>query len=100
MSLKPMAVHYSMLCNPRKDGDGRTLATELRKPLDKLLTAFAIQSKMQWEEFVRITSSRYLSDGYIRVCFIMDDNSAQKLTAFIYDHQDELDIDILEAGKD
>ena len=49
MSLKPMSVHYSMLCNPRKDGDGRTLATELRKPLDKLLTAFAIQSKMQWE---------------------------------------------------
>lgn len=95
-----MAVHYSMLCNPRKDGDGRALATELRKTLDKLLTAFAIQSKMQWEEFVRITSSRYLSDGDIRVCFIMDDNSAQKLTGFLYDHQDELDIDILEAGKD
>lgn len=55
---------------------------------------------MQWEEFVRITSSRYLSDGDIRVCFIMDDNSAQKLTGFLYDHQDELDIDILEAGKD
>lgn len=29
MPLKPMTVHYSMLCNPRKDGDGRTLATEL-----------------------------------------------------------------------
>lgn len=95
-----MAVHYSMLCTPRKDGDGRTLATELRKTLDKLLTAFAIQSKMQWEEFVRITSCRYLSDGDIRVCFIMDDNSAQKLTGFLYDHQDELGIDILEAGKD
>ena len=51
-------------------------------------------------EFVRITSSRYLSDGDIRVCFIMDGNSAQKLTGFLYDHQDELDIDILEAGKD
>lgn len=47
-----------------------------------------------------MTSCRYLSDGDIRACFIMDDNSAQKLTGFLYDHQDELDIDILEAGKD
>lgn len=95
-----MAVHYSMLCNPTKDGDGRTLATELRKAIDKILTSFAIQSNMQWGEFVRITSSRYLSDGEIRVCFIMDENSAQKLTEFLYDHQDELGIEIMEAGKD
>lgn len=95
-----MAVHYSMLCNPRNDGDGRTLATELRKTLDKLLNSFAIDSNMQWGEFVRITSCRYLSAGDIRVCFIMDDKSAKKLTDYLYGHQDELEIDILEAGKD
>lgn len=93
-----MAVHYSMLCNPRKDGDGRALAEELRKHLSESLVAFTLDKKK--DEFVRITSSRYLSDGDIRVCFIMDDNSAQKLTGFLYDHQDDLGIDILEAGKD
>ncbi|GEM_PF-5492427 len=93
-----MAVHYSMLCNPRKDGDGKAIAEDLRKRLRESLVAFTADKKK--DEFVRITSSRYLSDGDIRVCFIMDDNSAQKLTGFLYDHQDELDIDILEAGKD
>lgn len=95
-----MAVHYSILCNSRKDGDGRTLAAELRKNLDNLLNSFAIDSNMQWSEFVRMVSGRYLSDGDIKVCFIMDDKSAQKITDYLYGHQDELDIDIIEAGKD
>ena len=93
-----MAVHYSMLCNPRNDGDGRVLAEELRKHLTESLVAFTVNKNK--DEFVRMTSCRYLSDGDIRVCFIMGDNSAQKLTGFLYDNQDELDIDILEAGKD
>lgn len=87
-----------MLCNPRNDGDCRAFAEELRKHLTESLVSFTVNKKK--DEFVRMTSCRYLSDGDIRACFIMDDNSAQKLTGFLYDHQDELDIDILEAGKD
>lgn len=93
-----MAVHYSMLCTPRNDGDGRTLAEELRKHLTESLVAFTTNKKK--DEFVRMTSCRYLSDGNIRVCFIMGETMPQQLTDYLYSHQDELDIDILEAGKD
>ena len=93
-----MAVHYSMLCNPRKDGDGRALAEELRKHLAESLVALTVNKKK--DEFVRMTSCRYLSDGDIRVCFIMDDMMPQELTDYLYAHQDELGIDIMEAGKD
>lgn len=47
-----------------------------------------------------MTSCRYLSDGDIRVCFIMGDMMPQQLTDYLYAHQDELGIDIMEAGKD
>lgn len=93
-----MAVHYSMLCTPRKDGDGRALAEELRKRLSESLVAFTLDKKK--DEFVRMTSCRYLSDGDIRVCFIMGETMPQQLTDYLYAHQDELEIDIMEAGKD
>lgn len=93
-----MAVHYSMLCNPRNDGDGRALAEELRKHLTESLVAFTLNKKK--DEFVRMTSCRYLSDGDIRACFIMGDMMPQQLTDYLYAHQDELGIDIMEAGKD
>ena len=96
--VKPVAVHYSMLCNSRKDGDGRAIAEELRKQLAESLVAFTVNKKK--DEFVRMPSCRYLSDGDIRVCFIIGDMMSQQLTDYLYDHQDELDIDILEAGKD
>jgi hypothetical protein len=93
-----MAVHYSMLCNPRNDGDGRAIAEELRKQLTESLVAFTVNKNK--DEFVRMTSCRYLSDGDIRVCFIMGDTMPQQLTDYLYAHQDELGIDIMEAGKD
>lgn len=93
-----MAVHYSMLCNPRNDGDGRALAEELRKHLAESLVALTVNKKK--DEFVRMTSCRYLSDGDIRVCFITGDMMPQELTEYLYAHQDELGIDIMEAGKD
>lgn len=40
-----MAVHYSMLCNPRNDGDGRAIAEELRKQLTESLVAFTVNKK-------------------------------------------------------
>jgi hypothetical protein len=93
-----MAVHYSMLCTTRNDGDGRVLAEELRKHLTESLVALTLNKKK--DEFVRMTSCRYLSDGDIRVCFIMGDTMPQQLTDYLYAHQDELGIDIMEAGKD
>lgn len=97
---KPNAVHYSMLCTPRKDGNGKTLASEVRKRLDRELISFAIAVNMSWESYVRITSCRYLSDGEIKVTFLMDDSLPRRLTEYLYDRADVLDIDIMEAGED
>lgn len=96
----PNAVHYSMLCTPRKDGDGNKLASELRKRLDEELNSFAIAVNMSCESYVRITSCRYLSDGEIKVTFLMDDSLPRRLTEYLYDRADVLDIDIMEAGAD
>jgi hypothetical protein len=90
-----------MLCTPRKDGDGKKLASELRKRLDEELISFAIAVNMSWESYVRITSCRYLSDGEIKVTFLMDDLFPRsRLTEYLYDRADVLDIDIMEAGED
>jgi len=85
-------IPYSMLCNPRKDGDGKELARELKKRLNEVLYC--------WGSLIRIKSCRYLSDGDIRVRMEVPDALKQTLTSTLYGNQAELDIDITEAGED
>lgn len=84
-------IPYSMLCNPRKDGDGKELARELRKRLKEVLYC--------WGDLIRIKSCRYLSDGDIRVRMEVPDMLKQTLTDTLYANQEEMDIDIMEAGE-
>ena len=85
-------VPYSMLCTPRKDGDGKELAMELRKRLKEVLYC--------WGVSIRIKSCKYLSDGDIRVRMEVPDMLKHTLTNTLYANQAEMDIDIMEAGED
>lgn len=85
-------IPYSMLCTPRKDGDGKELARELQKRLGEVLYC--------WGDFARIKSCRYLSDGDIRVRMEVPDMLKKTLTSTLYANREEMDIEILEAGED
>lgn len=88
----PPIVHYSMLCNPRKDGDGKVLAKELEERLKEVLSSLGTGMKLK--------SCRYLSDGDIKATMEVPGPLAATLTDTLYASEEELDVDIMEAGKD
>ena len=92
-------MRYSLLCTPRKDGDGRKLASELRGRLKETIESFAVDRNAD-HSAIKLKSCRYLSDGEIRATFTMPDTMEFGFTEFLYDRADILDIDILEAGED
>ena len=55
-------IHYSMLCTPSKDGDGRKLASELRDRLKETIESFAVDRNTD-HRAIRLKSCCYLSDG-------------------------------------
>ena len=83
---------YSMLCNPRSDGDGKALASQLKARLKDLLVPYG--------SHVKLVSCRYISDGDIKVKFSVESMSVDSLTDLLYANESTLDIDILEAGED
>jgi hypothetical protein len=92
-------IRYSLLCTPRKDGDGRKLASELRVRLKETIESFAVDRNAD-HRAIRLKSCRYLSDGEIRATFAMPGTMKSVFTEYLYDRTDVLDIDILEAGED
>lgn len=88
----PPIVRYSMLCTPWKDGDGKELAKELGARLKAVLTSLGTGMKLK--------SCRYLSDGDIKATMEVPDRLAATLTYALYDLEEELEVDIMEAGKD
>ena len=92
-------ISYSLLCTPRKDGDGRKLASELRVRLKETIESFAVDRNAD-HLAIRLKSCRYLSDGEIRATFAMPGTMESGFTEYLYDRTDVLDIDILEAGED
>jgi len=93
-------VSYSMLCSPRKDGDGKKLAAGLKERLTMTLAKFAIDMNVTLDEMINMTSCRYRSDGEIKVRIKVSNPLVKYLTSYLYTKQDDLEIDILEAGKD
>ena len=85
-------IKYSMLCNPTMDGDGPTLAAALRASLKALIKPYGHR--------VSLKSCRYLSDGEIRAKFSVEAMSESSLTDLLYSSQEQLGIEILEAGAD
>ena len=100
MKIKSTKVSYYMLCSPRLDGDGNELAIKLKEGLTKALAELATLMEVSSGETVKLVSCQYLSDGEIKVHIKVSDNLAVYLTKYLYTKQDELGIDILEAGKD
>ena len=92
-------IRYSLLCTPRKDGDGRKLASELRVRLKETIESFAVDRNTD-HRAIRLKSCRYLSDGEIRATFAMPGTMESGFTEYLYGREDVLDIDILEAGED
>ena len=92
-------IRYSLLCTPRKDGDGRKLASELRGRLKEAIESFAVDRNAD-HLAIRLKSCRYLSDGEIRATLAMPGTMAFGFTEFLYDRADVLDVDIMEAGED
>lgn len=92
-------IRYSLLCTPRKDGDGKKLASELRVRLKETIESFAVDRNAD-HRAIRLKSCRYLSDGEIRATFAMPDTMASGFTEYLYDRADVLDVDIMEAGED
>ena len=92
-------IPYSLLCTPRKDGDGRKLASELKDRLKETIESFAVDRNAD-HLAIRLKSCRYLADGEIRATFAMPGTTESGFTEYLYDRTDVLDIDILEAGED
>ena len=85
-------IPYSMLCTPRKDGDGKELAKKLRKRLKDIFFC--------WGDFLEIKSCRYMGDGEIKVRMAVPDMLKTTLTNQLSANTEKLDIDILDAGAD
>ena len=83
---------YSMLFTARVDGDGPELASKLKAELATLLAGF--------DDRIKITGCRYVSDGEFRAKFLVPPGKDGMLSDLLYSNATVLGIDIMETGLD